>query len=115
MPFKLRYYHQRATRGWSDADVWSLDSYLARVIAGSCRRLRDTTIGYPTEIYDRSGKAVDGTPELWRSTMARIIDGMELVAVEDEEDIPEDHWESHKKRKRDALLLLAYNFGSLWD
>jgi hypothetical protein len=117
IPPKPKYLWQRMTRGWSDADVWNFDGYLARVIAGGCRRLRDTTYGYPMEVYNRKGKLVgEGDQDAaWRTMLARIIDGMELFEVEVNEDIPREHWESHKKRKLDALLLLAYNFEGLWD
>jgi hypothetical protein len=117
IPPNPKYFYQRLTRGWCDADVWNFDGYLARVIAGGCRRLRDTTYGYPMEVYNRKGKLVGEGDEdaAWRTMLARIIDGMELFEAEVNEDIPREHWESHKKRKLDALLLLAYNFEGLWD
>lgn len=38
---------QRATRGWADRDVWSLDHYLLEILPEMVNSLRETTHGFP--------------------------------------------------------------------
>ena len=44
-----RFRRQRARRGWSDADVWSLDNHLCRTLAGQLEQLADNANVWPGE------------------------------------------------------------------
>ena len=43
----IRTLYRRARHGWAPRDVWSLDHYLNRVLAGSLEHLAETTHGAP--------------------------------------------------------------------
>lgn len=67
---------QRADRGFSDYDVWSLDDYLLQVIADSIEALRDTRRGFPGAFSKEYG---DGTEdEGWTVILNKIIEGIRL-------------------------------------
>lgn len=59
----LKYAYQRACRGYSDCDVWNLDSYLATLIAESLISLADDTVGYPISM---------SSPEAWDETLRNV-------------------------------------------
>jgi hypothetical protein len=53
----------RARYGWAPRDVWSLDHYLNRVLAGALERLANTThgtpVGYPYQVpHIRDGESM---------------------------------------------------------
>lgn len=101
---------QRSRRGWSDRDMWSLDRYLAGVIAGSLRCLRDTGHGYPIEM----------TEDEWEQTLTDIIEPLETY-VADRFDPDESIYELGVRETEEyqnaveAMHKLASVFGSLWD
>lgn len=48
IPFEIRCFYQRGTRGWSDRDVWSIDYHLDRVIPPMIRQLKNSKmLGFP--------------------------------------------------------------------
>ena len=49
---KIYWFFQRGKRGWADCDTWDLYSYLARVIKGSVKHLKDSKMGTPTIMFD---------------------------------------------------------------
>lgn len=107
---RLYWRWQRSCRGWSDRDVWSLDRYLAQVVAGSVRQLRDVAHSYP----------VDMTPQEWEQALTRIIEPLEIYAAD--RFYPDESINAlaarEDKEYRDvveAMHELASVFGSLWD
>lgn len=40
---KVKWFFQRAFRGWADCDVWNMDAYLAKVISQMTRNLGENT------------------------------------------------------------------------
>ena len=54
----LKWAYQRATKGFCDSDVWSLDSFLANLIGDSVKHLADTTHGYPPECTEESWEEI---------------------------------------------------------
>jgi hypothetical protein len=62
---------QRATRGFSDWDWWSFDTYIAWVIANGLRKFRDDGIGYPGYM----------TEEQWVMILDIAIEGFDLAAT----------------------------------
>jgi len=64
---KIAYsYLQRARRGYSDRDTWSLGAYLVEVIAGSVERFAELTNGHPAELE----------PEEWDDILNQISGGI---------------------------------------
>lgn len=60
----IKYGYQRATRGFSDYDLWNLDYFYKRLIIDSLEAFKKYNIGYP-----------DGyTQEEWNANIEKIIE-----------------------------------------
>lgn len=68
------------TRGYCDADVWSLDSFLANLIGDSVKHLADTTHGYPPEC----------TEESWNEILLKIAECFKNADKWAESDVYDD-------------------------
>jgi hypothetical protein len=100
----VRKFVDRGRRGWSREDVWSFDSYLARVIGEGVEALR-------------SGGAYPGdmTPEEWDAILERMSKGFLAYA--------DDQFRWGDKEAQDAayagvqesLKLFKKHFSGLWD
>lgn len=100
--------HQRMQRGWSERDLWSFDTYLAKVIAEGCEQLAEQVHGWPGEPM---------TFEEWQEILRKISRGFKAHTS-----IMEDHL--HPKSVQYRLLedefeegmdLFKNFFGHLWD
>lgn len=103
---------ERMNNGFSTYDAWNGDNYLAWVIVGICKSLKNAH-GYPAALGD------DGWDE-WMSILDEMIEGFE---VHNEEmwvlgDTSENNLarlqEQSKKTDRSLELFRKY-FTSLWD
>ena len=102
---------QRATRGYGDDDLWSLDHALAKLTVVGCRRLRESAHGYPSEFAEPPYGDGRGW-EAWEDILLRIENGFQA-------------WLDHGGHFFDAPLeaekfkegmdLYAKWFGALWD
>jgi len=135
IPPKMKYFVQRAKRGWSDADVWNLYAYADRVLIGMLEQLRDDNHGCPAVIFDENGNEVvamrlpwdaNHTDEeheeefqtqydVWTSMLNAIISGLESIEKIDNEWPDRDRMEQLQQEHIKAIKLLAYNWQSLWD
>lgn len=70
----LKWYWQRATRGYADCDVWSLDGYLSEIIPPVIRKLK-TGCGCPSELYDK--EKVNDECWKWKKILEEIAQGFE--------------------------------------
>lgn len=61
-PREVKWYFQRANRGWSDRDGWNLDSYLSKIIKEGTKNLIDNHTGYPGTM----------TEEEWMTILKKI-------------------------------------------
>lgn len=101
---KPKWAWQRVRRGWSDYDAYSLDYYLAGVIAGALGNIRDGH-SYPTDM----------TSEEWEAYLDDIIES--LTRYRDTKFTTTDYAEemvAYDDAAR-AMHNLAYRFGDMWD
>lgn len=105
----IKTYWHRARYGWAPRDVWSLDNYLAGVLAGSLEHLAKTTHGAPFGYPNMTPHVVesDTDHEKWEADLRRWAKAFHDYAED------EDFW--YSKEVRDALLEIAPWFGSMWD
>ena len=102
----LKHYYQRARRGYSYRDCWSLDSYLAEVIVGGIGVLREKSPGYPGNLQSM---------EEWDAILAQIQKGFSLIRDGDYVYWQEkERLAAEEKIKRAKDLLMTY-FEGLWD
>ena len=111
----IKYFIQRGRRGWSDKDVWSLDSHFTNVITQSLLRLIEIHHGCPQEFFSEKKKGKEC--EKWVVMLKQIIEGFEAnqklmdldFAVKSKEEKKlKDKW-----KKGSELFIKYYN--SLWD
>lgn len=73
---QLRWYWQRATRGWADCDVWDMSTYLSEVIVPMLQRLK-TKRGTPGAfIPDESTGDDDADVAKGRTAWEAALDAM---------------------------------------
>jgi hypothetical protein len=96
---------QRWRRGYSDRDVWGLDSHLARVISGGVRQLITELHGHPGEM----------TFEEWQAILAKIAAGFEAHMTLHEEYPDEDRGAELERQWEEGSRLFLEWFAGLWD
>lgn len=130
---EIKWFFQRAIRGYSEQDVWNLYSYLQSWLPKALRDLSEMTNGCPggfgSHKVDDTGQLSDNQLEEnfkeWKSLlleMADKIEASELFEMSDEHPDIKTQWEEYKKARGDAyqrteegLTMLAKHFHSLWD
>lgn len=123
-------YH-RARYGWAPSDVWSLDSYLADVMASTIHHLAKTSHGAPCGYPDPNGGqfSPDGDAPVthfdqWYDDLRRDARALEDYNWWHREgmigDFPSneaffavERWIQHRQRK--AMAHMAEWYGGLWD
>ena len=96
-PKRLKWRWQRVRHGYSEADSWSLDFYLATIIAGGCRDLATRSLSHP----------IGMTPVEWSDILLKIADGFDQWA--------DDPWANEMPKYDEAMILFAKWFPALWD
>jgi hypothetical protein len=95
---------QRGRRGFADCDVWSLDMYIAGILANALPELAKLNNSCPPELCD------DGDVELgcerWHLILGQMAEGFAEFA--------DDH-DSSRPRIKTSLILFSTWFGDLWD
>lgn len=107
-PTSLTDFIERGERGFARSDAWSLDTYLAGVIAGGSRELAADIHGCPPELVE--GDDVEAGCDRWRAILAEIAVGFERWA-EDEDRQPVDELPELAR----SFDLLRHWWGHLWD
>jgi hypothetical protein len=69
-PKEVKWGWQRARRGYSDADAWSLDWYLIKILPPMLKKLRDDNYGCPSTLC---GKGVDDGMKQWKKILDNIL------------------------------------------
>jgi hypothetical protein len=98
---RVRYRWQRSKRGWADCDVWSLDSYIARVLSEAVPRLAEGH-AYP-------GREPWETPEKWAQYVRDL--GARLGTWNDDTWVDDAAFET----TRAAMEEFGHEFGVFWD
>jgi hypothetical protein len=62
---EIKWFIQRGIRGWSDRDVWSIDYFIADIMPGMLKRLKETKHGIPSDLYCEAVKEVTGKDDYY--------------------------------------------------
>lgn len=90
---QLRWYWQRATRGWADCDTWGMSTYLCEVVIPMLQRLKRTkgTPGafvpdtYDAAVSDEEAEAVVSQGRVaWHAALDEMIAGFTAAAALDD-------------------------------
>lgn len=103
---------ERINRGFSVFDSWNGDNYLAWVIVGICKNLKNG-YGFPAELGS------DGWDE-WMSILDEMIEGFESYnedpwVLGDPVEANRARLDEQRAKTDRALELFKEYFGSLWD
>jgi hypothetical protein len=127
--YNIKYFIQRGNRGWSDRDIWNLDTYLCTWMPDAIRKLAETKHGIPHSAIGVSGEALyvlgdngsdksfEDAVKIWGEVLEAMALGFEAKELLDEYGWRHDS-EAEKKIERirdDGMALFVNNFGSLWD
>jgi len=123
---KLKNFYQRGKRGWAEEDVWSFDTYLAKIIRDSIRHLAKNNIGCPSEFYDAD--KVNNECQRWEELLEEIASGFDAYLDDCAFDLRkrlekgkivtelDKAVELNRREKVDrAFDLLKEHFPGLWD
>lgn len=111
---RVKWFIQRGRRGYADCDLWSLDSYLARMLPQALRQLRDTSHGYPQDL----------TFEEWDMILTQMAEGFEEhTYIMDYKNWPKENdvqtyleWvKPHQDKLEAGIALFGKYYQSLWD
>lgn len=120
---RMKWFIQRGMRGYSDRDVWGLDSYLAGWLPNALRQLRDTKHGIPADMFteeefmaeDPDGSAMKRAETKWNYELKKMIDGFEAFDTIMSVDVTKEQEEVCMKVFRDGMDALRDHFWDLWD
>lgn len=122
-PFRMLYdlvtsaWH-RAKWGWDTTDTWSLDTHLATILPPMLRNLRN---GVSYSSYIRvAGKVYEAGEdgELYMAMLESCAQALETYAFvrQDMWPLPDTEYERQAYIAAQlALVMIAENFGTLWD
>lgn len=124
----LKWYWQRATRGYADCDMWSIKSYIGEIMPPLLRKLKNG-VGCPAGFYDNT--EVNNECHKWHEIIEEIAQGFEAAKWIDEAkylkvvkaegrdgyEIKHDDkaTENAVNKMNKGLKLFAEHFLSLWD
>ena len=97
MPYKVKWFIQRGSRGWADCDWWNMDSYLVSIIIPMLKRFRADIHGYPCGLTEKK----------WDSLLGEMIEGFEAAkrVIDDEyyKEVSGDSVEAIKNASKDEI------------
>lgn len=109
---RLRWTWQRATRGYDDPSLWSLNYALAKLTVAGVKAMREWGHGYPGEFSEEYAGEGAGGWEKWNDILRQIEEGFQAWLDEDGwfHDKPEQ-----EEKFKNGMALYAHWFGALWD
>ena len=111
---EVKWFIQRGKRGYADCDVWGFDFYLAKVIRGGCKQLKNSTHSAPTRLSRHLPAGQwDIAVKRWDRILEKISRGFTLITLwEDEGRMPTD---AEKREIAKGWFLFKKYFSDLWD
>jgi len=113
----IKWFIQRGVRGYSDRDVWSLDTYIFKILSGGLIRLADTTHGYPCP-YPKDAHSLTQPTSCtcayrWDSDLREYAALFHKLA---EDSFEGDDWiKEEEAAYQKSMEWIKENFSSLWD
>jgi len=116
----LKWFLQRGARGYSDCDVWGLDSYLASWMPQAIRSINKK--GYPI-CGEQCGisSEVEENEKHWNEVLIKTARGFEIPLEQDEllgKVEPQDFQEAYEKLEKERIECFhefGKHFNYLWD
>lgn len=103
LPTTIKWFCQRAWRGYSEYDVWNTGFYLAEVSANMIRDLRKELHGCPAELEVQE----------WDDILTKIEESFRLIHEEDDSICVD--FDEIEERIQEGLQLYVKYIRHLWD
>lgn len=110
LPRTVRNAVQRARRGYSDEDAYSIYQHVSAILADSLARLGASARGCPAWLADEHGGDVNAAVEEWAKMLREMAHGFDLIARDEH-----THGAQNTADAKRALNLMHDNFFDLWD
>ena len=105
-PKEVKWYFQRANRGWADSDAWSGYIYLAQVNLGIIKELIKQDYSYPMSLKNKKE---------WNKVLKEMAYPFELTLKEEEVYDFKPRTQRNQKKFIKGLNLYKKYFGDLWS
>lgn len=122
-----KYIAQIKRQGWSNMDLWGLNTHLARYMLPMLRKFFENPMGYPCNLKSVKEWQDIGAEIIWAmerfanddfSDLAEKTTGYRVLKIKDDEELRKAWLEETKRlyeRADKGLHLFAEYFGNLWD
>jgi len=134
-PSNIKHRYQRAKKGYSYQDVWSIDNWFVKIMPQMLTDLKNEVRGCPMSFTYKNGveyQSVEQGTEEWKSVLDRMAFCFKEVnedtcSIKNEfnDDEPELEEKYHnrqreindyrEKMKKEGLELFSKHFSDLWD
>jgi len=132
IPREIKWFFQRAIRGWADCDTWCFDWYLAKIISQGLKRLKKHKMGFPAVYTEKQwDEIIDCIIKAFELSQKVCNNELEYVPRLPPESYNDSLWEDIEKiarkyesrcmtREEEAEMkkgfkLFVDNFFSFWD
>lgn len=111
---EIKWFIQRGKRGYADCDVWGFDTYLAKIISGGCKQLKEIKHSCPTRIANQyPNQSWEKALVQWDGILNKIDRAFTLLNLwEDSGRLPTDE---EKREIAKGWFFFKKYFGDLWD
>jgi hypothetical protein len=110
LALEAKWKYQRATRGWSDDELFNLDHEIAKFILPRLKAYRANITGWPSGIHAETGGDDVLSRQAWERQLDTMIAAFEVgadpFALADGEDV---------KKVNKGLASFAKYYQSLWQ
>lgn len=108
----VKWFFQRLIRGYSDDEVWNVNTAVLRYALPRIKHLRKITKSYPALLCDEAKPTEDKLQE-WYDILDKMILAIEL-------EIKDEYWFGHNADKemvevKEGMDLFHKYFDGLWD
>lgn len=111
---EIKWAFQRAIRGYSNKDVWSIDYFLCDIMPKMLRKLAKDSFGCPTDLYDNKNK--EDECHKWLKVLEKMAEGFEAGQKINDMDFDNEQERKKLEKKFDkGMDLFKKYFFSLWD
>jgi len=113
----IKWFIQRGVRGYSDRDVWNLDTYIFKILSGGLIKLAHTTHGYPCPYPKNEHTLTQSTTctcgYRWDSDLRKYAALFYKLAEGSFEG--DDCMKKEEAAYQKSMEWLKENFSDLWD
>lgn len=105
LKWRIKQNWQKLTRGYSDEELWNLDSTICEWLLPRLKTFKEKTIGFPLDF---------SSLEEWKETIQKMIDAFELHISDLPDNLRTEEFKKESKLIQEGLELFGKYFNNLW-